>query len=143
MSLNDILFSEEFLFEGEQADKYLDKKAQDEFDKKHSERMRGYRRYGISGADVSHRAPTPKTTAEKAKRAKELTAADKEFYNAPSGGKSADIVDTAVRNLRAKQSYDRIKKGEHEARDAELRHMRRHPKQYKESAELYDGLELI
>ena len=139
--LEQYLSSEEFLFEGEQAEEYKKRKAAEKAELSNKNNGRGY--------SVGYKSAANKIEKNLALNKKEgydrhMKKADEDFKRSD---KAKKIVDKES-NRRAKsggllhQLYFDVNRDK--AYDAANRHIRRHPKQYKESAELYgDSIELI
>lgn len=140
--LEDILFSEEFLFEGEQAEEYKERKNKEKEDERNNYIDRYGRRYGNIDY-IANKPRTPKTDKEAANRKKKYEIAKYKNEKTPESdfGRKMEAIGGEAKAAQRKFNFSKQKE---EAEDAERRHMRRHPKQYKESAELYNGqLELI
>ena len=147
MALNDYLFSEEFLFEGEQAEEYKKRKNANISARNRKEYDRNQKRYqGGSRAPgdkayIDFDSPDPRKALNKYRSQQEKDSNRRR--------KAGEMINRAEKE-RTKSGKSSLHTGTiggktgYDAEDAANRHMRRHPKQYKESAELYDGhIELI
>lgn len=161
MALNDYLFSEEFLFEGEQAEEYKKRKAAEKDAAKKADDdyldKRWKRNASKKGWDMkddkgnTYTRPGRKMTKQNPnygikhpiKTVKGQSADEKTYDRA----RDKHETKTGKNSYAAKHTFNsKYNSRADVARtdDATYRHARRHPEQYKESAELYDGhIELI
>lgn len=162
MALNDYLFSEEFLFEGEQAEEYKKrkaaekdaaKKADDDYLDKRWKRNASKKNWDLKDdkSGDTYSRPGRKMTKQNPNygikhpiKTVKGQSADQKMYNKV---RDKHDVKTGENRYATKHTFNtKYNSRADQARtdDATYRHARRHPEQYKESVELYDGhIELI
>lgn len=147
MALNDYLFSEEFLFEGEQAEEYKKRKAADVSSKGRKEYDRNQKRYQSGSrapgdkAYIDFNSSDPKKAVNKYRDQQEKDSARKRKVASMINRVEKERTKSGKSSLHTRTAGG---KTGYDAEDAANRHIRRHPEQYKESTELYDGhIELI
>ena len=151
--LEDYLYSEEFLFEGEQAEAYKKRKSDQAVADRKKEYDRNSHRYQSGSTTPGRKAHIDMKSfrnASDSKMDKMMKDYDKQrdadFKRDRKAGKM--VEDEENKRIKSGKSSLHTKtvggKTGYNAQDAVNRHIRRHPKQYAESTELYgDSIELI
>lgn len=172
MALSDFLYSDEMIFEGEQAEAYKKKKAamkaqskQDDEDyltqrwnrtpatgnTKQTQKFArdvGHDRigYGSNGAksnkpEYTEKSPGSRMTQQNPNNSWKhpVKRAAGKNEDQKRKDKVRDMMSTKVGKNHYVDKYYGSDADSHRAEDAANRHIRRHPEQYKESVELYDG----
>lgn len=154
--LEDYLYSEEFLFEGEQAEEYKKRKADERAAEEKGYKDYNEKRWGMKnitdtrytntktpGNKMTKQNPNDrwyhpvKRTAGKAEDMKNKKAADNKYYHTNKDGKQASVSTKSNRSDGERKSKDEVRYDLNKAYDAAHRHARRHPNN--ESVELYEG----
>ena len=154
--LEDYLYSEEFLFEGEQAEAYKKRKEEERAAKEKSYKDYNDKRFGTKfitdtrvrntksvGNKMTKQNPNDrwyhpkKRAAGKAEDLKNRKAADSKYYHTDEEGAKYGVSTKTDRKDGVAKSKEEIHYDLNKAYDAAHRHARRHPNN--ESTELYEG----
>ena len=156
--LEDYLYSEEFLFEGEQAEAYKKRKADERAAKEKSYKNYNDKRFGTKyigdNRQIQTKSPGNKMTkqnpndrwyhpkkraAGKEEDKKNKEAADSKYYHTNEKGQKTSVSTKTFRKDGEPKSRDEVQYDLNRAYDAAHRNARRHPKSESAEIELYEG----